>query len=62
MKNTFILYVFLLLFSTTFKSFSGEIRGIVINKDKAVSFVNIVILNTKIGTQADKNGKFIINN
>ncbi len=62
MKNTFILYVFLVLFSTTFKSFSGEIRGIVINKDKAVSFANIVILNTKIGTQADENGKFIIKN
>jgi outer membrane receptor for ferrienterochelin and colicins len=62
MKNTFIFNVFLVLFSTTFKSFSGEIRGIVINKDKAVSFVNIVILNTKIGTQADKNGKFIIKN
>lgn len=62
MKNTFILYVFLVLFSTTLKAFSGEIKGIITNKDKAVSFASIVILNSKIGTQTDENGKFIIKN
>jgi outer membrane receptor for ferrienterochelin and colicins len=62
MKNTSILYVFLVLFSTTFKAFSGEIKGIIINKDKAISFASIVILNSKIGTQTDENGKFIIKN
>jgi outer membrane receptor for ferrienterochelin and colicins len=62
MKNTSIIYVFLVLFSTTFKVFGGEIRGIIVNKDKTVSFANIVILNTKIGTQTDENGKFVIKN
>ena len=62
MKNTFTLYISIILFSTTFKAFGGEIRGIIVNKDKVVSFASVVMLNTKLGTQADENGKFIIKN
>jgi outer membrane receptor for ferrienterochelin and colicins len=45
-----------------FTAHAGEINGIVTCKDKAVSFASITILTTKIGTQADENGKFIIKN
>lgn len=62
MKNRFPKYIFLLLNLTIFSAFGSEIRGIIVNKDKAVSYASIIILNTKIGTQADENGKFIIKN
>ena len=62
MKKTFIqsLIGTLLLFGLTAKA--AEIKGVIICKDKAVSFANITILATKIGTQADEDGKFIIKN
>ncbi len=50
----------LILFCFTAKA--GEIKGIITCKDKAVSFASIIILDTKTGTQADENGKFIIKN
>lgn len=62
MKKNFIFNSLIVLNLTFFNSFGSEIKGIIVNKDKAVSFANIVILNTKIGTQADENGKFIIKN
>lgn len=45
-----------------FTANAGEIHGIITCKEKAVSFASITILSTKIGTQADENGKFIIKN
>ena len=62
MKKTFIqsLIGTLLLFGLTAKA--AEIKGVIICKDKAVSFANIIILATKIGTQADEDGKFTIKN
>ncbi len=62
MKRKLSSYIFIILTFIAFTSLGGEIRGNIINKDKAVGFASIVILNTKIGTQADENGKFIIKN
>jgi outer membrane receptor for ferrienterochelin and colicins len=61
MKNIFT-KSFIISLLSFFTAKAGEIHGIITNKDKAVSFANITILTTKIGTQADENGKFIIKN
>ncbi len=61
MKNIFTKSLIISLLSF-FTAKAGEIHGIVTCKDKAVSFASITILTTKIGTQADENGKFIIKN
>lgn len=59
--KSIITIIFLLIIVPLF-TYSQEIKGIITSKDKGVSFASIVILNTKLGTQADENGKFIFNN
>ena len=61
MKNIFTKSLIISLLSY-FSANAGEIHGIIICKDKAVSFASITILATKMGIQADENGKFIIKN
>ena len=61
MKKIFTTLLIISLLSF-FTANAGEIDGIVTCKDKAVGFASITILATKIGTQADENGKFIIKN
>ncbi|WP_435355851.1 TonB-dependent receptor [Emticicia sp. SJ17W-69] len=61
MKNIFT-KAFIISLLSFFTAHAGEIHGIVVCKDKAVSFASITVLGTKIGTQADENGKFIIRN
>jgi outer membrane receptor for ferrienterochelin and colicins len=61
MKHIFTKSLIISLLSF-FSAKAGEIHGIITCKDKAVSFASITILATKIGTQADENGKFIIKN
>ena len=61
MKHIFTKSLIISLLSF-FTAKAGEIHGIITCKDKAVSFASITILATKIGTQADENGKFIIKN
>lgn len=61
MKNIFT-KAFIISLLSFFTAHAGEIHGIVVCKDKAVSFASITVLATKIGTQADENGKFIIRN
>ncbi len=61
MKHIFTKSLIISLLSF-FTAKAGEIQGIITCKDKAVSFASITILTTKIGTQADENGKFIIKN
>ena len=43
-------------------TYAQEIKGIITSKDKGVSFANIIISNTKFGTQADENGRFLFRN
>lgn len=62
MKKKITKYILFLLNIIAFSSLGSEIRGIIVNKDKAVSFASVTILNSKIGTQADENGKFVIKN
>lgn len=52
----------LILSAVSLFTYSQEIKGIITSKDKGVSFANITISNTKLGTQADENGKFSFRN
>ena len=39
---------------------TGRVTGRVTDKDGPVSYVNVVVLGTKLGTQTDENGNFVI--
>jgi outer membrane receptor for ferrienterochelin and colicins len=56
-----IVYVFLLTL-ICFVSKAGEIRGVIVSKDKGVSFASITFLINNRGTQTDENGRFILKN
>lgn len=61
MRNLYITIIYVLIYGIV-PAFAGEIRGTVVSKDKPVSFANVVVVNTTLGTQANEDGKFTILN
>lgn len=59
MRKLFTTIIYIGIYSIK-SAFAGEIKGTIVSKDKPVSFANVVIMNTNIGTQANEDGKFTL--